>query len=615
MRESAAELVSALADEGIEYLFINPGTDTAPVQEWLEVAREEGMPHPDTVLCTHEFVALSAAMGHYLASGRPQAVMVHVDAGTLNLGGAIHNAQRNRVPVVVLAGRSPYAMSADVPGHRDSPIHWQQEQLDQQAVLRAFGKWTMEVPRGRDLGPIVRRAFQIAQSDPKGPSYVVLPRETLMDRMQGGPSKKLRPPSPAAPDPEALAELARILAEAERPVIITGRTGECPSSVTTLVEIAELIGCPVMDKRDRVSFPADHALYAGSTSELLREADAVLLLDVEVPWVPAGVAPPASAAALQIDIDCSKLTMPSWNYAIDLAITADTRRALPCLRNELSQLATTERREWWAQRRERTMGHLKAVGEYWRKLGQSSEPESAADAMLATLNRALPWDAIVLEEAVTNREAVHRQILRAPGYYYATGSPALGWGLAGALGVKLANSSRTVITICGDGAFNFGLPNAALWSAHRAGAPFLAVILNNGAYQASRLHVEVLYPGGIASAKDSFPETDLSPSPDYVQLARAYGAEGVVVTCADEMSVAVEHCLDFLATQNRCAILDVRLAFSCVRMPRAAADVSSGARSTSERLAGCCFLCSAGVQMCGSCCTGSVDELAISKHL
>ncbi|MGH3501469.1 MAG: thiamine pyrophosphate-binding protein, partial [Nocardioidaceae bacterium] len=173
----ASELVGVLADEGVEYLFINPGTDTAPVQEALAAARAGDAPHPRTVLCTHEFVALSAAMGHYAVSGRPQAVMVHVDAGTLNLGGALHNAQRNRVPVVVFAGRSPYATSVDVAGHRDSPIHWQQEQLDQQAVLRAFGKWTMEVPRGRELGGIVRRAFQVAQSDPSGPAYVMLPRE------------------------------------------------------------------------------------------------------------------------------------------------------------------------------------------------------------------------------------------------------------------------------------------------------------------------------------------------------------------------------------------------------------------------------------------------------
>ena len=179
--EAAAELVALLADEGVQHLFINPGTDTAPVQEALSAARSAGGPRPEAVLCIHEHVALSAAIGHHFASGRPQAVMVHVDAGTLNLGGSIHNAQRNRVPVVVMAGRAPYTTAAGVRGHRDSPIHWQQEQLDQAGVLRPFGKWHMEVPRGRELAPILRRAFQVVQSDPRGPAYVMLPREALME--------------------------------------------------------------------------------------------------------------------------------------------------------------------------------------------------------------------------------------------------------------------------------------------------------------------------------------------------------------------------------------------------------------------------------------------------
>src|SRR5215475_15386554 len=168
--DAAAELVATLADEGVQHLFINPGTDTAPVQEALAAARTGKTPSPRAVLCTHEFVALSSAMGHYFVTGTPQAVMVHVDAGTLNLGGAWHNAQRNRLPVVVFAGRSPYTTASDIPGHRDAPIHWQQEQLDQPAIARAFGKWFMEVPRGRELGPIVRRAYQVVQSDPRGPA-------------------------------------------------------------------------------------------------------------------------------------------------------------------------------------------------------------------------------------------------------------------------------------------------------------------------------------------------------------------------------------------------------------------------------------------------------------
>ncbi|MGH3328782.1 MAG: thiamine pyrophosphate-requiring protein [Streptomycetales bacterium] len=556
--DAASELVGTLADEGVECLFINPGTDTAPVQEAMASARAKGTAHPRTVLCTHEFVALSAAMGHYFVSGRPQALMVHVDAGTLNLGGAIHNAQRNRVPAVIFAGRSPYTTAGDIAGHRDLPIHWQQEQLDQQGVLRAFGKWSMEVPRGRELGGIVRRAFQVVQSDPKGPAYVMLPREVLMEPGGVGLARRLRPPRPAAPDQGGLAELASLLADADRPVVVTGRTGAQPAAVSSLVDVAELLGCPVLDHRDRVNFPPGHPLYAGDAVELLREADAVLLLDVEVPWIPARVAPPQDAAICQIDIDCVKATMPSWSFPVGLALTADTALALPLLYAELRRLATPERRRRWRTRGQRVTQRLAAVRARWADLARSQDPAFAADAMLQALGRSLPPEAIVLEEAVTNRAALTRQVVRDPGSFYGTGSPALGWSVAAALGVKIARPESPVVTVCGDGAFNFSVPTAALWSAHRAGAAFLAVILNNRAYRASRLPVADLYPGGAAELEGSFPETDLAPTPDYVQLARAYGGDGEVVSRPEEMAAAVRRCLA-LQTENRCAVIDVQL--------------------------------------------------------
>jgi acetolactate synthase-1/2/3 large subunit len=178
--------------------------------------------------------------------------------------------------------------------------------------------------------------------------------------------------------------------------------------------------------------------------------------------------------------------------------------------------------------------------------------------MLHALNRVLPPDAIVLEEAVTNRPAVLRQIVRQPGGYYATGSPALGWAVAGAMGVKLARPQAPVVAICGDGAFNFSVPTAAIWSAQRAGAPFVAVILNNRAYRASRLPVQRLYPGGAADAEGSFPETDLDPAPSYTDLARAYGGDGRVVRHPEELPAALEYCLG-LGADGRCGVIDIQL--------------------------------------------------------
>jgi acetolactate synthase-1/2/3 large subunit len=555
---SAAELVAVLADEGVGHLFINPGTDTAPVQEALAAARADGTPHPRSILCIHEFVALSAALGHHFVTGEPQAVMVHVDAGTLNLGGAIHNAQRNRLPVVIFAGRAPYSMDPDVPGHRDTHIQWQQEQLDQPGIVRGFAKWTMEVPRGRELGTIVRRAYQVARSAPGGPAYVTLPREALMEPGAHPPAARLNPPRPPAPDPSGLADLASILADARRPVIVTARTGARPETVGALVRVAETLGAPVIDHRHRLNFPPRHPLYAGADTTPLRTADAVLILDAEVPWVPVREAPPAGAAIVQIDIDPVKATMPTWTYPVDMALTADTALALPLLEDELRGLATPDREARWKARREEASAAVAELHRAWAELGGSAEAEAAPDAMLDALNKALPPEAIVLEEAVTNKPVVTRQIVRDPGRHFDCGAPALGWAVGGALGVKLGRPEAPVVAITGDGAFNFGVPNAALWSAHNAGAPFVSVILNNREYRASRLPVQHLFPDGSAGKHSDYPETVLSPAPDYAGLAEALGGHGETVRRPEDLPSALGRALEAQAG-GRCAVIDAQL--------------------------------------------------------
>lgn len=555
---AAEELVGILAGEGVDHLFFNPGTDTAPVQEALALARECGRPHPETVLCTHEQVALSAALGSYFVTGRAQALMVHVDAGTLNLGAALHNAQRNRVPVVVLAGRSPYSLHPEVPGHRDSPIQWQQDELDQPAAMRAYGKWTMEVPRGRDLGGLARRAFQVARSAPSGPAYLMLPREALMEP-PGEETRALAVPRPPAPDPEGLREVARRLAGARRPVVVTDRLGRRSEAVEPLVRIAELVGALVVETRDAVNFPPRHPLYAGEKSpEILGRADVVLLLESEVPWVPATGAPPPDAVVLQIDLDCVKRTMPTWSYPVDLALTADSATALPALLAELHALGTPERRQAWTRNRSEAEGVADRARAAAHTRATSEEPGDAPDAMLAALDQALPADALTIEEAVTNKPACTRQLHRPPGRHFGVGAPALGSGLGAALGAKLADPGAPVVAITGDGAFNFGVPTAALWSAHRAGAPFVTVILDNGAYLASRRPVEALFPEGAARRANAYPETVLGGSLDYAALARACGGEGLVVERPDQLGDALGQALA-ATTEGRCAVIDARL--------------------------------------------------------
>src|ERR671917_2330994 len=167
--EAAEAYLVALVAHGVERLFLNPGTDTFPIQEAAAKLLALGRPVPRIVLCPFEVVALAAAHGYYYATGRPQAVLVHVDVGTQNLGGMLHNAQRGRAAVVIAAGRAPYTTDRAQRGTRDTYIHWLQEQLDQHGIVRNYVKWAYELRRADQLGEVVARAFQMAASDPPGP--------------------------------------------------------------------------------------------------------------------------------------------------------------------------------------------------------------------------------------------------------------------------------------------------------------------------------------------------------------------------------------------------------------------------------------------------------------
>ena len=273
--EAAEAYVRALVAQGVSCLFLNPGTDTFPIQEALSKLEQLGQPVPRTVLCLFELVALAAAHGYYAASGQAQAVLVHVDVGTQNLGGMVHNAQRGRAAVLICAGRTPYTTDARQRGSRDTYIHWLQEQFDQHGIVRNFVKWDYELRRPDQMGEVVARAFQIATSDPPGPVYLTLPREVLMAPI-GELAAPTREQAPAARfgagDPDALRDVAARLVRSERPVVLPSTTGRSRRGFEALVRLAELLALPVVDRRERTNFPTQHGLHQGFDPTPLRRS-------------------------------------------------------------------------------------------------------------------------------------------------------------------------------------------------------------------------------------------------------------------------------------------------------------------------------------------------------
>ena len=164
---TSTAFLEALAEAGVQYIFANLGSDHPGLIEALAQAKADGSDKdlPRLIVCPHEMVALSAAHAAALVSRSPQAVIVHVDAGTQNMGGAISNALRGRAPVLVFAGAAPYTMENELPGGRNEFIHWIQDVHDQRGIMRGYVKYDNEIRYGSNIKQLVHRALQIAASE------------------------------------------------------------------------------------------------------------------------------------------------------------------------------------------------------------------------------------------------------------------------------------------------------------------------------------------------------------------------------------------------------------------------------------------------------------------
>jgi acetolactate synthase-1/2/3 large subunit len=566
--ESAEAYVRALMAHGVECLFINPGTDTIPIQEALSKLEQQGEPVPRTVLCLFELVALAAAHGYYQATGRPQAVLVHVDVGTQNLGGMLHNAQRGRAAVLISAGRTPYTTDSRMRGTRDTYIHWLQEQFDQHGIVRNFVKWDYELRRPEQMGEVVARAFQIAASDPPGPVYLTLPREVLMsevgDVMQSG-FEHAPPVRSGAGDPEVLRDIARRLVASERPIVLTSTTGRTRQGFDGLVRLAELLALPVVERRERTNFPTSHPLHQGfQPGPFVETGDLILVLDSDVPYIPTQVTPRPDATVIQIDLDPVKERIPLWSFPLTLAVRADTGRALDLVATYAGDLLTDERRQRIELRRaDLTVRH--------------NERRAARNATLLGAREARPitteWlgycigqfqrdaaDCIVVDESLTSHAAIWNHLdTDEPETMFGSGGSSLGWGLGAALGIKLARPDRPVMLVVGDGSFVFGEPLAALWASEMNRAPLLVVIFNNGCYNANKAPLISAYPQGYSVQGRRFVGTDLAPAPRYDLLAAVVGAVGERVEEPDQVLPALNRGLEHVRS-GRAVILDVILA-------------------------------------------------------
>jgi acetolactate synthase-1/2/3 large subunit len=553
---AAEAMLRSLKRHGVDYFFSNLGSDHPPILEALARAREAGTREqlPELIVCPHEFPAVSAAHGYAVATGQPQGVLVHVDVGTLNAGGAMHNAHRANVPVFVLAGLAPVTETGYL-GSRDSSVHYIQDVPDQLELVEQYCRWTTEYRLPADPDAVVRRGLERASAPPAGPVYVAATREAMegTDFATSDPERTVREVEPPGADDRTLERLAGVIDRADRPVVVTSALGRDPANVERLVTFAERAGVGVVEHRPTaLSFPRDHELHLGySPAAVFEDADLLVLADVDVPWIPSKAAPSEDCTILQIDADPTKADYPQWDFEVDTTVTADPGRVLAALTDRVDSDAAGERRDAWAAA---VADRRQAVERELDVDGERLTPAILSDA----LNAVVDEDTVVVDDSVTSKRSVLDHLeLTEPGSYHMKGGSALGWAPGAAVGVKLARPEKRVVALTGDGAYVFANPTASTWMAVRHDAPVLTVVYNNSGWNAVKRATTSQHPEGEA-ADDTVPESRFEPTIDLSAPAESVDAFTRQVRTREELSAALEDALAAL-DDGRPATIDVVL--------------------------------------------------------
>jgi acetolactate synthase-1/2/3 large subunit len=444
MYTASTAMLEALQEAGVLYIFANFGSDHPALVEAIAEARALGTQIPTIVTCPNEMVAMSCAHGYAQLTGRAQAVLVHVECGTQSLGGAVHNAAKGRIPVFVFAGLSPFTQEGEATGSRNEFIQWIQDVYDQRGIVRQYMKYENELRSARNVKQIVHRSMQFAHSDPKGPVYLVGARE-VMEEEAPKIAIDLAAWSPIAPmalAEDAVEALIRDIQKAERPLIVTSYVGRSPAAVAELVRFCNRLGVGVLESvPNYVNYPHNDALYQGNhwnhpfQNRALGEADFVLVIDSDVPWIPTSSKPNDKASIAIIDVDPLKQSMPLWYIKAQASYRADAATALSQLNRRLDRM---EIDEGAAERRRRHYGerHRERGVELARREASGGEIITP-EYLTACVRRQVGLDAVVVSEGITNYPTICDHMAREkPGTLFTSGGGSLGWN-GGADGRRL----------------------------------------------------------------------------------------------------------------------------------------------------------------------------------
>jgi acetolactate synthase-1/2/3 large subunit len=432
-----------------------------------------------------------------------------------------------------------------------------QDPFDIASIVRPYVKWEYSLPSGVVVKEALTRASAFAHSDPPGPVYMMLPRETLAEQWDDSDMPAYRPERYGSVhaggiEPKRAEAIAVALMRAENPVAFAAYLGRKPQAVTALDRLARACGIRVAEFNSiDLNIPQDSPCFAGiDPLPLLEHADLGLLLDSDVPFVPQSAKRANAMQWIQIDIDPLKSDFPMWGFPTDMRVQGDCAtilqqvlEAVEARADDAYRKRVSERIASWSGARE-AAAKRRAVASANKGISGALNPAF----VFATLGGKLSQDDIVLNEAIRNGPVVQEHLARTkPQTYVGLAGGGLGFSGGMALGLKLAQPGRRIVQVIGDGGFHFSSPDSVYAVAQQYQLPILTMLLDNGGWQAVKSATQRVYPKGVAVETDQFQSRLTSGRQgerrDFSDVAKAFGAYGECVREPDELAAAIDRAL------------------------------------------------------------------------
>ena len=472
-------------------------------------------------------------------------------------------------------------------------IHWIQDVPDQRAIVRQYMRYEHEIRRPHNAVQIVFRAMQFIMSDPQGPAYLIASRETLEEEAiipVGGlgnvasqdPTKNLAV-EPNELSLRALDALSEVLLTAERPLIVTSYCGRSIEGFNALKSLAETLVIPVHENAPIYNnFPTTSYLHqghqwnGGGQLPALAEADVVLVVDSDVPWIGAQSKPTPTARIYHLDSDPLKEGTTLWSLPCVKRWKVDSSLALAQLATAVRKNASFERSET----RQRIEARRAQLEERFRTrqsrlLNAESTPTQGLTVpfFMSRLRDACTSISVVgLNESTTNLGNVADHLRHdRPLSLIGSGGGSLGWYSGGAVGASLGLQAQgrhndLIVAFTGDGTWLFGVPSCAYWMASKYGTPFLTIIWNNGGWASPknaclRIHPELAQNGDGQGATGGLSDdlmVAITPSPSFGKIAEGAGnAWWATVDSALDVDAICKKAIAVVREERRSAVVEV----------------------------------------------------------